>query len=319
MNVNMSSNIYSYVKNTAGDISKSSGSQPAVESSSTENLSLKSGLSSISGQGLMMSRLFGNADTVPPVQTQLTKTTQDMDASNFLTQDDRTMLSGLYAQAQEQGTDLRYVDDLARDLGGYRKFGNVSGDYNSGNTYDMSGRKQTIEFTAKDAETAARILSSGNVSSSVLDPGFLKYELNSGLSFSHTASFDYIESVVNQSGKSGMSEVQNKTSADFSTYTGQGQNNYVVNTASEVTFKAEEPDVISKDGVFTITETGKKHGFRLEGNSVVQDKGYELDRLRPQNAITLMDYFSNNKKKDEISSEKSTTLFDYLFSSKSGS
>lgn len=241
MNVNMSSDVYSYVKNTAGDVSKSSGSQPAVESSSMENTSLKSGLSSISGQGLMMSRLFGNADTVPPVQTQLTKTMQNMDAANFLTQDDRSMLSGLYSQAQEQGTDLRYVDDLARDLGGYRKFGDVSGNYNSGNTYDMSGRKQTIEFTAKDSETAA----------------------------------------------------------------------------SEVTFKAEEPDVISKDGVFTITETGKKHGFRLEGNSVVQDKGHELDRLKSQSAITLMDYFSNNKK-DEMSSEKPTTLFDYLFSSKSG-
>lgn len=317
MNVNTSTSAYSYVQNTSGNVAKTSSSQPATDSSATAAQSASSSQATISGQGLMMSRLFGNTTTLPQVQTQLTKNTQDMDASNFLTKSDLNALSDLYAQAQAQaqGTDLRYVDDLARDLGNYRKFGSIEGNYNDGKIYDNSGRVQTVEFTEKDAATASRILNSGNLSSSGLDPAFLKYELDSGYSFSHTANFEYLESVVNNTGNN----ITNQTS-QFSSYVSQGQNNYILITASEVTFKTEEPDFISKDGVFTVTETGKKHGFRLEDNDVVQDKGFSVADMQSGAGMTasmLLDYFVSQNKSEESNSDKPATLFDYLFSSES--
>lgn len=313
MNVNTSTSAYSYVQNNSGNVAKTSSSQPATDSSVTAAQSASSSQATISGQGLMMSRLFGNTTTLPQVQTQLTKNTQDMDASNFLTKSDLNALSDLYAQAQ--GTDLRYVDDLARDLGNYRKFGSVEGNYNDGKIYDNSGRVQTVEFTEKDAATASRILKSGNLSSSGLDPAFLKYELDPGYSFSHTANFEYLESVVNNTGNN----ITNQTS-QFSSYVSQGQNNYILITASEVTFKTEEPDFISKDGVFTVTETGKKHGFRLEGNDVVQDKNFNVADMQSGAGMTasmLLDYFVSQNKSEESNSDKPATLFDYLFTSES--
>ncbi|MEG3111238.1 hypothetical protein SC127_10930 [Pantoea sp. T14] len=91
-------------------------------------------------------------------------------------------------------------------------------------------------------------------------------------------------------------------------------------TASEVTFKTEEPDFISKDGVFTVTETGKKNGFRLEGNDVVQDKDFSVADMQSGAGMTasmLLDYFVSLNKSEESNSYKPATLFDYLFTSES--
>ena len=312
MNVNTSTNVYSYVQNTSGNVSDINSSQPVAENSTAETISNSSSQSTISGQGLMMSRLFGNTNSIPPVETQLTKTTDTMDPVRFLTLDDRNTLSSLYAQAQSQGTDLRYVDDLARDLRNYRKFGSVEASFNDGQTYDNGGHVQSVAFTEKDSATASRILNSGNVNSSVLDPSFLKYELDPGYSFSHAANFNYLESVVNGSGTavSGTAD-QNKTS-QFSTYEAQGLNNYVVSTSSEVTLKSEEPDFIDNNGVFTVTETGKKHGFRLQGGQVVQDKvGVDTD-TQSLSTGTLLDDFVNKQN----TTDRPTSFFEYLFSSK---
>ncbi|AYP25369.1 hypothetical protein [Pantoea agglomerans] len=317
MNINTLSNIYSQTQAASVKTSKISSPQPVRESNATVAQPVSSGQSTISGQGLMMSRLFGKVSTLPEIQTQLTKSTQDMDATNFLTKSDLSALSDLYGQAQAQGTDLRYVDDIARDLGNYRKFGSVSGSYNTGNTYDASGRVQTVSFTDKDAATASRILSSDNLSGSGLDPAFLRYELDPGYSFSHTASFDYLESIMNTTGSDVTSKGQHMSS-QFATYVSQGQNNYIINTASEATLKIEEPDVINKDGVFTVTETGKKHGFRLEGNDVVQDKGTGINDTQSgkKGGKTLMDYFLNQNNTDGINTKNSASFFDFLFSSK---
>lgn len=243
-----------------------------------------------------MSRLFGKVSTLPEMQTQLTKNNQGMDASVFLTKSDLGALSHLYDQAQTQGADLRYVDDIARDLGNCRKFGSVSGSYNTGNSHDTTGRVQTVSFTDKDAATASRILSGDNFANSGLDPAFIRYELDPGYSFSHTASFDYLESIMKTTGSDATSKSQFMASP-FATYVSQGQNNYIINTASEATLKIEEPDVISKDGVFTVTEAGKKHGFRLECNDVIQDKntGINDTQYGKRRDKTLMDYFLNLK------------------------
>ncbi|MGC0808004.1 hypothetical protein [Pantoea agglomerans] len=318
INVTSSAQVYSYVQSTSGQDLKTSSSQPATDGNITSVVSSSSSQSVISGYGLMMSRLFGNVSTLPAPQTQLTKTTSDMDASDFLTKNDLNALSDLYALAHGQDNDLRYVDDIARDLGIYRKFGSVEGNFNNGKTFDATGRVQTVSFTEKDADTASRIMSSGNLSGSGLDPAFLKFELDPGYSFSHTASFDYLESVVNSTDSDGVSNDQTQPS-QFATYVSQGKNNYVMNTASEVTFKIEEPDVISKDGVFTVTETGKKHGIRQDGNRVVQDKNFGISEILSGTVkgSALMDYFLKRDNPESTQSDNPSGLFDFLFSSKS--
>jgi len=65
MNVNTSTSAYSYVQNTTGNVVKPSRAQPVIDSSATAAQSASSSQSMISGQGLMMSRLFGNVSSLP--------------------------------------------------------------------------------------------------------------------------------------------------------------------------------------------------------------------------------------------------------------
>lgn len=314
MIINTSGNAYNQVQNQTDPASKTVASQP-VESNSSQVTLQPSGQTNISGKGLMMSRLFGNTTTAPLVQSVLTKENMGMDSANFLTTGDRDTLSGLYAQAQQQGADLRYVDDLARDLGSYRMFGGVMSSANEG-IYDLTGRKQTFAFTGADSSTANRIVESGNISGSVLDSGFLRHELNAGLSFNHRANFEFIESVVNGAGQNSTATSQNSLSK-FATYESQGKNNFVIKTSDEVTLNTQKPDYGSINGVFFVTETGMKNGFRLEDGKVVQNAlspSSQKDFLEiPATLISGLLHTDNSKKKD---TEIALTLFDFLYSAK---
>ncbi len=313
MNISTSTSAYKQLQNTLDVAVKTTNLQPSQTKLVKDGTLPSSGQSTISGQGIMMSRLFGYADANPAVQTTLTKDTMGMQSVNFLTNDDRNMLSDLYVQAQQQGTDLRYVDDLANDLGSYRMFSGVMANANNGNTYDNTGHQQTFSFSEGDTAIATRILKSGNMSSSVLDSDFLNYELDPGYSFAHRTNFAYLESVVNNTGSNATSVEQNQTSK-FSTYVSQGQNNFVVNTASEVTLHIEEPDFVNVDGVFSVTETGMKHGFQLVGGKVVQKNDVSMFDIQSQSVATLFDNFTSNEKIERSDSDKPSTLFDYHFS-----
>jgi len=96
MNVNTLTNISSHGQITSGNVAKTTSSQPAVVSRAMLAQSTSSSQTKISGQRLMMSRLFSNTNIIPLVQTQLTKETLEINAANFLTPDDRNMLSDLY-------------------------------------------------------------------------------------------------------------------------------------------------------------------------------------------------------------------------------
>lgn len=238
----------------------------------------------LSGKGLMLSRLFGDTEANPPVLTQLTSTTMAMPSVDFLTNDDRDMLSELYAQAQQQGTDLQYVDDLAHDLGDYRMFGGVEGNVNNGGMYDMSGHAQTFHFTDTDAATATGILTGQGIANTALDPGFLRYELDPGFSFGHRTNFGFLQEVVNKFGQGAVDAGQSFDNK-FSAYSPQGNNNFIVETSSEVVLPTEEPDFRSVDGVFSITETGEKHGFHMVKGKVVQGFTAKIPNL-PSTAET---------------------------------
>lgn len=265
MIINTSTNAYSQMQNTSGVADKKVSLQPVQANGIQNNTSSASGQVTLSGRGLMMSRLFGDLNANPPVQTQLTKDTMAMKGVNFLTESDRNMLSDLYAKAQQDGVDLRYVDDIARDMGDYRMFSGVMANLNNGNFYDDTGHRLTYKFTEEDTSVANRILNGNGTASSPLDSGFLKYELDPGFSPTHRAHFDFLEEAVNKSGSG------EPFDSRFSSYQQVRNDRFVVETDSEVTLQTEEPDWGSVDGVFYVTEKGMKNGFRLEGGKVVQD------------------------------------------------
>lgn len=304
MIINTSTNAYSQMQNTSGVADKKVSLQPVQANGIQNNTSSASGQVTLSGMGLMMSRLFGDSNANPPVQTQLTKDTMAMKGVNFLTESDRNMLSDLYAKAQQDGVDLRYVDDIARDMGDYRMFSGVMANLNNGNFYDDTGHRLTYKFTEEDTSFANRILNGNGIASSLLDSGFLKYELDPGFSPTHLAHFDFLEEVVNKSGS------DEPFDSRFSSYQQVRNDRFVVETDSEVTLQTEEPDWGSVDGVFYVTEKGMKNGFRLEGGKVVQDPVAALQNPsdRPK---TLLDYFLNREKSDE---QTFISLFDYLSS-----
>ncbi|NDL66029.1 hypothetical protein [Acerihabitans arboris] len=269
MEISSASTAYAQTQNIAIAAQKSVRSQ-STQINDVQDKQLSTAESvTISGNGLLMSRLFGDTDANPPVQTQLTSTTMAMSSVNFLTNDDRDMLSDLYAQAQQQGIDLQYVDDLAHDLGDYRMFGGVEGNVNNGGMYDLSGHAQTVQFTDTDAATATSILAGEGLANSALDSGFLSYELDPGYSFGHRANFEFLQEVVNKFGE-GATDAGQAFDASFTVYKSQGKNNFIVESSSEIALPSEEPDFRSVNGVFSITETGYKNGFQMVNGKVVQ-------------------------------------------------
>lgn len=142
MIINTTTNAYSQMQSISGIADKKVSLQPVPANSIQNNTLSASGQVNLSGWGLMMSRLFGNSDANPPVQTQLTRDTIALNSVHFLTTNDRDMLSELYAKAQQEGVDLRYVDDLANDMGNYRMFSSVLANRNDGNSYDSEGRRK---------------------------------------------------------------------------------------------------------------------------------------------------------------------------------
>ncbi|GAB7213549.1 hypothetical protein [Dickeya oryzae] len=267
---------YIQVKNTSANTPKVAQSELSQTDNQQASLS-NTQQATFSGKGLMMSRLFGDSSATPAVQTQLTDTTMKMSSVNFLTSEDRDMLSALYATAQQSGVDLQYVDDLARDLGDYRMFGSVSVSVNNGKMYDMSGRVQTFQFTDTDAATATQIQNSKSISTTTLDTGFLQYQLDPGFSFNHRTNFAFLAEVLNTFGQGASGpNVNEPMSSSFSVYQPQGSNNFVVKTASDSTLAVEEPDFSSVDGVISITPTGAKNGFHLVNGKLVQNFGLTL-------------------------------------------
>ncbi|QDX30616.1 hypothetical protein [Dickeya poaceiphila] len=283
MEIRSDTTTYFQVKNTSDNTQKVAQSALSQTDHQQGPLS-NTQQATFSGKGLMMSRLFGDSSATPTVQTQLTETTMKMSSVNFLTYQDRDMLSALYANAQQSGVDLQYVDDLARDLGDYRMFGSVSVSVNNGKMYDMNGRAQTFHFTDTDAATATQILNSEGITTTTLDTGFLHYQLDPGFSFNHRTNFAFLAEVVNTFGQ-GATHAGEPLSSSFPAYQAQGNNNFVVKTATDSTLPpVEEPDFRSVDGIISITPTGAKNGFQ-----------WVNDKLVKSFSMTLLDLLTSEK------------------------
>lgn len=191
---------------------------------------------SLSGKALLLSRLFLTEDiTSEPSVLSGSKGMNEygmMLPHNFLTQDDRNLLADMYEFSQEQGADLKHVDRLAWDIGLYRQRNNgeAVANFNDGRSYDLEGRVRTASFTDEDAATVEHIQSSGDISSTRLDKGFLNYILDPGYGFTHSSDFEFLEQMVSRFSTNG----NDTTPLDpkFSTFVYKA-NNYVIHTTDE--------------------------------------------------------------------------------------
>lgn len=226
---------------------------------------INSNSASVSGRNLMISRLFGNHE--PSVaRPPLSFTNIGKSPFEFLTRDDRTLVSEMYAYAQEQGADLRHVDNIARLLGDYRHHSDgrqiLRG--NNNNDFDADGYMVTYNFKEEDAVAATRILKSSAINSTRIDQGFLRHFLDPGYgALTNTSGLAFLEQMVIKFSNEG--DTQTSLDIKFANYKSLSINdNTVFTTHKDVKIASFKPHAISVNGTWTLTEFGKSQGYTLD-------------------------------------------------------
>ena len=157
---------------------------------------------SVDGRGrqLMISRLFGSVE--PPVidgKLGMSLANSGYSDRNFLTRQDRELLSDVYQYAVDNDIDMIHIDVLARKIGNYRRHdnGRIMGSANSG-SYTTEGWQVTVSFIDRDAAIASRLLSGAAINSTRFDQDFLRHILNPGFgAIGNSGNFPLIEHLVN--------------------------------------------------------------------------------------------------------------------------
>ncbi|WP_122503576.1 hypothetical protein, partial [Pseudomonas viridiflava] len=156
---------------------------------------------SISGEALLRQRLFHITDPnrALPVFVQMERGALGCRV-DFLTDNDRQLLGDVYEWAQEQGADLKYVDDLGFRLASYRELddGRIMVRENTGRSYDGEGHKLYLSFTDKDAASAKRILESDALKTTRLDHGFVRFITDKDYGAMSHNDFDFMEQVISR-------------------------------------------------------------------------------------------------------------------------
>lgn len=220
---------------------------------------------SASGREIMVSRLFLGIE--PPVaKAPMTMLNMSQSAYDFLTRDDRELLSQMYAYAQAQGADLRNVDNVAGLLADYRHHndGRQLLNANNGKGYDLEGYMVTVDFQAEDAATASRILNGTAINSTLIDRGFLRHFLDPGYgALQNTSDLAFLEQMVIKFSAEGAA--QTSLDSKFASYKSISINdNVVVTTHRNVKLPPFEAHVTNVDGVWALTEKGKAAGYMLD-------------------------------------------------------
>lgn len=290
-----------------GLIGTSSSAPSAVTVSSAVLPAPAQGTSvTLSGQAIMLSRLFNTTDpsATPPVLSGVNgmdKNHIGMNPANFLTQGDRALVSNMYGFAQQQGADLQHVDQIALALGRYRQLndGRMMGSFNSGNSFDLAGHQLTVNFNAKDAAIAANIQNGNAINSTQVDHGFLRYTLDPGFgALTFPGDMEFLQKMVVKFSDEGAANMS--LDPKFSNYTPTPINDKVVFTASkEIVNKPVVADYTSIDGVghwrTPELEAAAKHGgsgIDLTQYLAALNKNTLLDSIKSQ-----LDLLDNSKKK----------------------
>lgn len=245
------------------------------------------------GRQLMVERLFGVRE---PAIADASKGLKFGDLSRsdreYLTEKDRELLSEIYAYAQSEDVDMEYVDGVARSLGYYRMFGHFNSDFNK-HMYDIEGWKLTIAFPEEDAAVASRILNGSALNSTRFDPGFLRYALTptSGAQ-GNFGYFEFMEHVVTKF--SAESDTAVPVESKFSSYVPKPREEYyVMTTSSTVRMAHFDPDVISENGVWRLTEKGRALGIELEEGSGKAARNH-LELVRSKTGLEILHQWSGS-------------------------
>ncbi|WP_152035014.1 hypothetical protein [Pseudomonas ovata] len=233
---------------------------------------------------------------------------------DFLTLLDRRLISHVYAYAQVQGADLRYVDDLARDIAVYRRHdnGSVLRNMNDGHRYDGEGRQLSVTFTAAHATTAQRVLGGTAINSTLLDKGFVRFALDPGFRpYSYSGDPGFLEAMVMKFSADTGEDYALDTR--FKTYTRDPKvTDKIVHACETIRLQPrEEPVLINRQGVWTITATGKAAGYVMNPVTGIPE---QIEKT-PEN--TTEPKASSNPFEGLIGGKPARprllTLFDYLF------
>ncbi|WP_122572753.1 hypothetical protein [Pseudomonas viridiflava] len=170
-----------------------------ISAGTHEKPSVQRSTVSISGEALLRQRLFHITDPnrALPVFVKMERGALGSRV-DFLTGNDRQLLGNVYEWAQQQGADLKYVDDLGFRLASYRELddGRIMVRENTGHSYDGEGHKLYLSFTDKDAASAKRILESDALKTTRLDHGFVRFITDKDYGAMSHNDFDFMEQVI---------------------------------------------------------------------------------------------------------------------------
>lgn len=121
---------------------------------------------SISGEGLLKQRLSDKSKSSAINAADNKSQVEAKPAIEQLNKADRALISDIYFHAREQGADLKYVDELARNLARYRE---QQGDP------DKAAKEPRGYFTDSERPILKRIRDSEALSSTRLDQDFVRY------------------------------------------------------------------------------------------------------------------------------------------------
>lgn len=183
------------VGNAKYEPTKSSMQQADVQQSRATPPSTKV---TISGQAVLMSRLFGSDNSSIPHKEEAAATATKSSTSvyNFLTDEDKNVLSSLYEMAASEGTNLVEVDNIAFDLAHYRRAGPGGPIDTTGFLYDEKGQAIISKFSPADEAIAQRVATSKAMGDTLLDKGFLISVFTPGRTPVHASDFSFMERAV---------------------------------------------------------------------------------------------------------------------------
>jgi hypothetical protein len=244
----------------------------------------------------MLSRLFGTDDPgkAPPVlngATGMDRDNIDKSPVYFLTEDDRQVLSGTYAYAQQQGANLENVDALAATLGMYRQENNgkIMTNFNTGTEFDTSGHQLTSSYSAADTATANRILNGEAIKSTQLDHDFLKYILDPGNALGNATNMDFLEQMVNKFSDVGTASMSLGAKFASGVPVHAAVNDVVLTASKEVVYKAPKTQIANVGGKWIVLDP-----TILQDKSVSSNVADQKNKAAADLNATLIDGLQSN-------------------------
>lgn len=140
----------------------------------------------ISGEGLLKQRLGDKSKNSAINALDSKAKVEAKPAIEQLSKQDRALISDIYFHAREQGADLKYVDDLAKNLARYRELQSEP---------HKAGKEPRGYFTDAERITLKRIRDSEALSSTRLDQGFVRYMTDPDKPRAHS-NLEFMEQVM---------------------------------------------------------------------------------------------------------------------------